>query len=91
MISAGPTSCDALCEWPLPDIEEIAESMEDVRGLPRAISARCEDAIALVGGRELFNEFVIGLSIVTESDTLLELVGISFSGPPFLQVICEYA
>lgn len=39
-------SCEALCEC-APDMEEIAESIEDVRGTPRAIAARCSGRAAI--------------------------------------------
>lgn len=65
-------------------MEEIAESIEDVRGLPRAISALCDDGIVFAGGRELFEELVVGLRMVTESETLREPLVVSLTGPPFL-------
>jgi hypothetical protein len=83
-MSAGPRSCEPLCECPPPDMEEIAESIEDVRGLPRAISALWDGGIVFAGGRELFDELVVGLRIVTESETLREPLVVSLKGSPFL-------
>jgi hypothetical protein len=60
-----------LCECVPADIEEIAESIEDVLGIPRGIAARCSGTVAMGGG-----VVVAGLPpsfiVETGSDTLLE-------------------
>jgi len=43
-------SCEDFWEWPPADMEEMAESIDDVRGGLRAISTRCEGALAAMGG-----------------------------------------
>ena len=42
-------SCEALCEWLVADIEDIAGSIEDVRGMARARAALCSGTEAMVG------------------------------------------
>lgn len=65
-------SVEALCECVLADIEEIAESIEEVRGIPfeRAIAALCSGTDAMGG------VFVVCLLFcfvaTTGSDALLE-------------------
>jgi hypothetical protein len=44
-------SCEDLCEWVPADMDEMAESIDEVRGGPRAISIRCGGAVAAMGGR----------------------------------------
>lgn len=43
-------SCEFLCECPLLDIEEIAESIEEVRGGCRPISIRCAGVVDVIAG-----------------------------------------
>lgn len=63
-------SVDALCECEVPpDIEDMAESMEEVRGTPRARAARCsgtEDIGGVAAGGLPPN-----LAAATGSDVLL--------------------
>lgn len=55
----------------LADIEEIAESIEDVRGIPRAMVARCSGTAAMGGGVVVTGRPVM-FEEETGSDTLLE-------------------
>lgn len=55
-----------------PDIEDIAESIEEVRGGPLAISALCLGAVAAIGTRVLTGDFPEDFVFTTESDTLRE-------------------
>lgn len=71
-ISGACTSCDRDCACPLPDIVDIAESIEDVLGGARPISARCLGAVAAIGGRELVGDPPGGREVKTESETLRE-------------------
>ena len=62
-----------MCEWVLPEIVEIAESIEDVLGGARPISTRCFGAVPAIGGRVLAGEPPEGFEFRTGSDTLREL------------------
>lgn len=84
-ISGAPTneSCDDLWEWAPPDIFDIAESIEDVRGGARPISTRCCGAVAAIG-RVLVGEPSVGFEFRIGSDTLRELPFVSYSGRSYL-------
>lgn len=73
-------SCEPFFECVPPDREEIAESIDDVRGGPRAISTRCAEAI----GRVLEEEPPGGFEIRTGSETLLEGPFVSCIGRGYL-------
>jgi hypothetical protein len=60
-----------------PESEDIAESMEEVRGGARAISTRCWGAVAAIGGRVLVGEPPEGLEVRTGSETLREAAFVS--------------
>ncbi len=73
-------SCDDLWEWVPPERDDIAESIDDVRGAARAISIRCLGAVAAIGGRVLVGEPPGGFEVRTGSETLLEEAFVSFIG-----------
>jgi hypothetical protein len=50
----------------------MAESIDDVRGGPRAISIRCAGAVAAIDGRVPVGEPPGGLEVRTGSETLRE-------------------
>jgi hypothetical protein len=64
-------SCEDLCECVPTDIEEIAESIDEVRGGPRAMSIRCGGAVAAIGGRvPVGDESPPALEVAMGSETL---------------------
>ena len=84
---AADESCEDLCECEVPDNDDIAESIEDVRGAFRAMSTRCCGAVAAIGGRVLVGEPPEGLEVRTGSETLRGVAFVSFRGRPYLEVV----
>jgi len=84
------TSCEFLCECP-PDIDEIAESIEDVRGGARVISTLCAGATAAIGGRVPVSEPPGGFDFTIGSETLREAAFESWIGRGYLGLLddCE--
>jgi hypothetical protein len=70
-------SCEDLCECVLPDSDEMAESIDEVRGGPLAISARGAGALEAIVGRELGGEPPRGFEFKMESETLREVAFVS--------------
>lgn len=64
----------------LPDIDEIAESMEDVRGGPLAISARCAGTFDAMAGLAMLGESPEGVGFNTGSETLRDVSFVSNTG-----------
>lgn len=82
---SGLISCEPLFECPCPDIEEMAESIEDVLGGARPISARCAGVVAAIAGRVPVEEKPPGaLEIRTGSDTLRVASFVSLTGRAYL-------
>jgi hypothetical protein len=79
-------SCEFLCECP-PDNDEIAESIEDVRGGARAISALCAGATAAIDGRVPGGEPPDGFEFTTGSETLREAPFESWRGRGYLEML----
>ena len=79
-------SCELLCECP-PDNDEIAESIDDVRGGARAISALCAGATAAIGGRVPGGEPPDGFEFTTGSETLREGTFESWRGRVYLTAV----
>jgi hypothetical protein len=73
-------SCEFLCECP-PDNDEIAESIEDVRGGARVISILCAGATAAIG------EPPDGFDFTTGSETLREAAFESWRGRGYLGLL----
>lgn len=86
-ISGDPSafkSCEPFFECPLPDRDEIAESMEDVLGGARPISARCAGVAAAMVGRVPVEKPPGGLEFRTGSDTLRVASFVSLTGRAYL-------
>jgi hypothetical protein len=79
-------SCEFLCECP-PDNEDIAESIDDVRGGARAISTLCAGATAAIDGRVPGGEPPDGFEFTTGSETLREVAFESWEGREYLNVL----
>jgi hypothetical protein len=62
------------------DMDDMAESMDDVRGGPRAISIRFGEAVAAMGGRVPSVEPPPELSVGIGSETLLRGTFGAFGG-----------
>lgn len=79
MSGAPGISCEDLCECVPPESDDIAESIDEVRGAALAISTRCLGAVAAMGGgRVLVGEPPEGLEVRRGSDTLLCEAFVSF-------------
>jgi hypothetical protein len=76
-----------LCECVLPDNDEIAESIDDVRGGARAISTLCAGATAAIGGRVPSGEPPDGFDVRTGSETLREAAFDSWGGRVYLDTL----
>lgn len=63
-------SCEDLGEWLLPEIDDIAESIEDVRGGPLVISARYIADFDAMTDDVLLCELTEGVDFRTGSETL---------------------
>jgi hypothetical protein len=70
-------SCEDLCECVLPDSDEMAESIDEVRGGPRATSGRYDGALEAIVGRELVGEPPGGFEFRMGSETLREVAFVS--------------
>lgn len=65
-------------------MEEIAESIEDVRGGGRPISTRCEGAVAAMGGDLVIGDEEEPPMFRTGSETLRGVAFVSCNGRPYL-------
>ena len=83
-------SCEFLYECVLPDSDEMAESIDDVRGGARAISTLCAGATAAIGGRVPSGEPPDGFDVMTGSETLRDAAFESWSGREYLHMPNEY-
>lgn len=79
-------SCEFLWECPA-DNDEIAESIEDVRGGARVISTLCAGATAAIGGRVPVGEPPDGFDFTTGSETLREAAFESWRGRGYLGLL----
>jgi hypothetical protein len=83
-MSGGPLddcmSWEDFCECVLLESEDIAESIEDVRGGARPISTRCGGAVATMGGRVVCGEPPEDFEIRRESETLRRVAFESIEG-----------
>lgn len=76
-------SCDALYECEPAEMDEIAESIEDVLGIPRPMVARCSGTGAMGGGVTV-DGLPLSLAVATGSETLLKG---AFNGLGFCSVL----
>jgi len=66
-------SWEDFCELLIPEMFDIAESIEDVRGACPAMSTRCWGAVAAIGLRVVVGEPPGAVEVRTESETLREV------------------
>lgn len=67
----------------------MAESIEDVLGGARPISARCLGAVAAIGGRELVGDPPRGREVKIGSDTLREVAFVYLEECSCLRILRE--